>query len=176
MIHEDTHSLLDFLPRRYSINNIENYKEDAENDLTYIVKAQKKGNKKRLCRLYKDFRRVVSGYVDAGYEELPAEIAAADIMLSPISTFAQDISNKTGTLRWMQGRDAQADIQLQKHLKTLAKLRTHIGYYYSDLREHAPDKVSALDIALTIFPPTQFRYVTELVQRWLGPNFDKKLL
>ncbi len=55
--------------------------------------------------------------------------------------------------------------KMQFHILT-PKNREKIIKLYQKIKEKAPEKLKDLDIAFILFPPSKFRHIESLVERW----------
>ena len=115
-----------------------------------------------------DLRKSIRLFQDFGHEELLAEIASEPWDRIPSSTFATRMADAEEKIRLLKGKDPDIDRIIDENLSYLdfSHFRERFQGAYKILQEKAPERLNDFGVACAMFPPSQFRHIERLVERW----------
>ena len=115
-----------------------------------------------------DLRKSIRLFQDFGHEELLAEIASEPWDRIPSSTFATRMADAEEKIRLLKGKDPDIDRIIDENLSYLdfSHFRERFQLAYKMMQEKAPERLNDFGVACAMFPPSQFRHIERLVDRW----------
>jgi len=115
-----------------------------------------------------NLRRRIIGFKDYGYDEFLAELASLPYRKIPSDTFATNVHEARQILEEFRGKDPDIDPIIDEGLKYLdiEEFRNQIHGIYKRVEASDPKRIPDLIFAFSLIPPSQFRHIERLVDRW----------
>ncbi len=161
--HEDFHSFAEYLPLKPIFN--------FNGAVDRLVLEVKNGEKEKGST-----RKMRDELLNAGHGELAAALASLNltrVAAGSVGSFANAASNKKQLLEnaiyeESYDRNLLEDVRLISLLYALDGdlIDDFISGCYQEVAQNAPLKARDLDLALVLFPPSQWKHVGKLVNRW----------